>query len=60
MTLLLGDLTAQHDVGALVRPPSEPWPQRFRVVVVDDGGGSIFRGLEQGRPSTRTASTGCS
>jgi len=50
MTLLLGDLTAQHDLGALVRPPSEPWPGNLRVVVVDDGGGSIFRGLEQGAP----------
>ena len=50
MTVLLGDLTAQHDLGALVRPPSEPWPQRLRVVVVDDQGGSIFRKLEQGAP----------
>lgn len=49
MTVLLGDLTAQHDVGALVRPPSEPWPD-LRVVVADDGGGSIFRKLEQGAP----------
>jgi 2-succinyl-5-enolpyruvyl-6-hydroxy-3-cyclohexene-1-carboxylate synthase len=48
-TVLLGDLTAQHDLGALVRPPSEPWP-RLRVVVADDGGGSIFHGLEQGAP----------
>lgn len=48
-TVLLGDLTAQHDLGALVRPPSEPWP-RLRVVVADDGGGSIFAGLEQGAP----------
>ncbi|MBK7821937.1 MAG: 2-succinyl-5-enolpyruvyl-6-hydroxy-3-cyclohexene-1-carboxylic-acid synthase [Tessaracoccus sp.] len=48
-TVLLGDLTAQHDLGGLVRPPSEPWP-RLRVVVADDGGGSIFRTLEQGAP----------
>lgn len=48
-TVLLGDLTLQHDLGALVRPPSEPWP-RLRVVVADDGGGSIFHGLEQGAP----------
>ncbi|MFT3887596.1 MAG: 2-succinyl-5-enolpyruvyl-6-hydroxy-3-cyclohexene-1-carboxylic-acid synthase [Arachnia sp.] len=48
-TVLLGDLTAQHDLGALVRPPSEPWPS-LRVVVADDGGGSIFRTLEQGAP----------
>ncbi len=48
-TVLLGDLTAQHDLGALVRPPSEPWPL-LRVVVADDGGGSIFHALEQGAP----------
>lgn len=48
-TVLLGDLTAQHDLGALVRPTSEPWP-RLRVVVADDQGGSIFRRLEQGQP----------
>ncbi|AQP46387.1 2-succinyl-5-enolpyruvyl-6-hydroxy-3-cyclohexene-1-carboxylic-acid synthase [Tessaracoccus aquimaris] len=50
MTVLLGDLTTQHDLGALVRPPSEPWPDRLRVVVADDRGGSIFRRLEQGAP----------
>lgn len=49
-TVLLGDLTAQHDLGALVRPPGEPWPESLRVVVVDDQGGSIFAGLEQGGP----------
>lgn len=48
-TVLVGDLTVQHDLGALVRPPGEPWPQ-LRVVVADDNGGSIFRGLEQGGP----------
>lgn len=48
-TVLLGDLTAQHDLGALVRPPAEPWPE-LRVVVADDRGGSIFRKLEQGAP----------
>lgn len=51
MTVLLGDLTAQHDLGALVRPPSEPWPELLRVVVLDDQGGSIFRTLEQGAPA---------
>lgn len=49
-TVLLGDLTTQHDLGAMVRPQGEPWPQRLRVVVVDDNGGAIFRGLEQGGP----------
>lgn len=49
-TVLLGDLTVQHDLGALVRPPLEPWPG-LRVVVVDDDGGSIFHTLEQGAPA---------
>ena len=49
MTVLLGDLTVQHDLGALVRPTLEPWPD-LRVVVADDDGGSIFPGLEQGAP----------
>lgn len=48
-TVLLGDLTLQHDLGALVRPPGEP-RARLRIVVADDGGGSIFHGLEQGAP----------
>lgn len=48
-TLLLGDLTLQHDLGALVAPPGEP-SATLRVVLVDDDGGSIFRHLEQGAP----------
>ncbi|MFD0867025.1 thiamine pyrophosphate-dependent enzyme, partial [Tessaracoccus lubricantis] len=48
-TVLIGDLTAQHDLGALVRPTLEPWPS-LRVVVADDDGGSIFHTLEQGAP----------
>ncbi|HMR48790.1 MAG TPA: 2-succinyl-5-enolpyruvyl-6-hydroxy-3-cyclohexene-1-carboxylic-acid synthase [Arachnia sp.] len=48
-TVLLGDLTAQHDLGALVRPPLERRPD-LRVVVSHDDGGSIFSSLEQGAP----------
>ncbi|MDO5676058.1 MAG: 2-succinyl-5-enolpyruvyl-6-hydroxy-3-cyclohexene-1-carboxylic-acid synthase [Propionibacteriaceae bacterium] len=48
-TVLVGDLTLQHDLGALVRPTLEPWPG-LRVVVADDDGGSIFHTLEQGAP----------
>lgn len=48
-TVLLGDLTAQHDLGGWVKPTLEPWPD-LRVVVADDDGGSIFHGLEQGAP----------
>lgn len=48
-TVLLGDLTMQHDLGALVRPPLEDRP-RLRIVVQHDDGGSIFSSLEQGAP----------
>lgn len=48
-TVLLGDLTLQHDLGALVRPSLEEWPE-LRIIVADDDGGSIFHGLEQGAP----------
>ena len=48
-TVLLGDLTAQHDVGSLVRPKSEP-RARLRIVIGDDNGGSLFHKLEQGQP----------
>ncbi|MDO5092841.1 MAG: 2-succinyl-5-enolpyruvyl-6-hydroxy-3-cyclohexene-1-carboxylic-acid synthase [Propionibacteriaceae bacterium] len=46
-TVLLGDITLQHDLGALVLPKPEPDP-RMRVVLLDDQGGSIFASLEQG------------
>lgn len=48
-TVLVGDLTAQHDLGSLVRPPQEP-RAKLRVVVADDNGGGLFHKLEQGRP----------
>lgn len=43
--VLLGDLAALHDVGALLLPPDEPEP-RIQVIVGNDGGGTIFDGLE--------------
>lgn len=43
--VLLGDLAFLHDVGALLLPPGEPEP-RLQVVVGNDGGGTIFDGLE--------------
>ncbi|MFV0430023.1 MAG: 2-succinyl-5-enolpyruvyl-6-hydroxy-3-cyclohexene-1-carboxylic-acid synthase [Arachnia sp.] len=46
-TVLLGDLTLQHDLGALVRPPLEP-DAGLRLVVADDAGAAIFATLEQG------------
>ena len=47
VTAVMGDLTFLHDVSALVRGRMEEEP-RVRVVVLDDAGGSIFHGLEQG------------
>ncbi|MEX0153206.1 2-succinyl-5-enolpyruvyl-6-hydroxy-3-cyclohexene-1-carboxylic-acid synthase [Microbacterium sp. LMI1-1-1.1] len=43
--LLLGDLAFLHDAGALLLPPGEEEP-RLQVVVGNDGGGTIFDGLE--------------
>ncbi|HEX7352373.1 2-succinyl-5-enolpyruvyl-6-hydroxy-3-cyclohexene-1-carboxylic-acid synthase [Brachybacterium sp.] len=43
--LLVGDLTALHDLTGLLVGPEEPRPV-VDVIVVDDGGGRIFSGLE--------------
>ncbi|MGN8027911.1 2-succinyl-5-enolpyruvyl-6-hydroxy-3-cyclohexene-1-carboxylic-acid synthase [Microbacterium sp. 22242] len=43
--VLLGDLSFLHDVGSLLLPADEPAP-RLQVVVGNDGGGTIFDGLE--------------
>ena len=43
--VLMGDLTALHDLTGLVIGPDEQIPE-LDLVVVDDGGGRIFSGLE--------------
>ena len=53
--MLLGDLAFLHDVGALLLPPGEAEP-RIQVIVGNDGGGTIFDGLEvAGRSPVREA-----
>ncbi|WP_431802968.1 2-succinyl-5-enolpyruvyl-6-hydroxy-3-cyclohexene-1-carboxylic-acid synthase [Microbacterium sp. bgisy203] len=43
--VLMGDLAFLHDVGALLLTPGEELP-RIQVIVGNDGGGTIFDGLE--------------
>lgn len=43
--VLLGDLTLLHDVGSLLFGAGEPRPH-LQVIVGNDGGGTIFDGLE--------------
>lgn len=51
---LVGDLTFQHDVGALACGPLEREPD-LQVVVVNDDGGAIFATLEHGAPERAAA-----
>lgn len=44
---LMGDVTFLHEAGGLLVGPREERP-RARIVVVNDGGGTIFGGLEHG------------
>ena len=41
----MGDVTFLHDVGGLLVGPLEARPD-VRIVVINDGGGTIFAGLE--------------
>jgi 2-succinyl-5-enolpyruvyl-6-hydroxy-3-cyclohexene-1-carboxylate synthase len=51
---LVGDLTFLHDITALVVGADEPRAD-LRIVVANDGGGSIFATLEQGEPTLASA-----
>ncbi|WP_353507973.1 2-succinyl-5-enolpyruvyl-6-hydroxy-3-cyclohexene-1-carboxylic-acid synthase [Intrasporangium sp.] len=46
----LGDLTLLHDTNGLLIGPDEPCPD-VTLVVLNDDGGAIFAGLEQGAPA---------
>jgi 2-succinyl-5-enolpyruvyl-6-hydroxy-3-cyclohexene-1-carboxylate synthase len=50
--VLLGDLAFLHDVGSLLLPPDEQRP-RIQVIVGNDGGGTIFDGLEVAASASR-------
>jgi 2-succinyl-5-enolpyruvyl-6-hydroxy-3-cyclohexene-1-carboxylate synthase len=52
--VLLGDLTLLHDVGALLLAPGEVEP-RIQLIVGNDGGGTIFDGLEVAGTAPRDA-----
>ncbi len=52
--LLLGDLAFLHDVGSLLLAPGELRP-RIQIVVGNDGGGTIFDGLEVAQSAAPTS-----
>ncbi|ALJ21462.1 2-succinyl-5-enolpyruvyl-6-hydroxy-3-cyclohexene-1-carboxylate synthase [Microbacterium sp. No. 7] len=52
--VLAGDLAFLHDIGALLLAPGEHEP-RMQVIVGNDGGGSIFDGLEVASVAGRAA-----
>ena len=51
---LIGDLTLLHDASGLFLGRDEPRPD-LRIVVANDGGGSVFATLEQGEPAYEAA-----
>lgn len=52
--VVIGDLALLHDVGALLLPAGEQEP-RIQVIVGNDGGGTIFDGLEVAQTASAAA-----
>lgn len=52
--VLAGDLSLLHDVGSLLHPSAEDEP-RIQVIIGNDGGGTIFDGLEVAETAGRAA-----
>lgn len=52
--VLMGDLAMLHDAGALLLPVGEDAP-RIQVIVGNDGGGTIFDGLEVAQTASPAA-----
>jgi 2-succinyl-5-enolpyruvyl-6-hydroxy-3-cyclohexene-1-carboxylate synthase len=52
--LLLGDVTLLHDAGSLFISPGETRP-RLQIIVGNDGGGTIFDGLEVAHTAPESA-----
>ena len=52
--VIVGDLAFLYDAGALLRSGSEPRPN-VQIVVGNDGGGTIFDGLEVAQVASREA-----
>jgi 2-succinyl-5-enolpyruvyl-6-hydroxy-3-cyclohexene-1-carboxylate synthase len=52
--LLVGDITLLHDAGSMLIAPGEERP-RLQVIVGNDGGGTIFDGLEVAKTAAPTA-----
>ena len=53
--VLIGDLAMFHDAGSLLLPPASELTPRIQLFVGNDGGGTIFDGLEVAGTASATA-----